>query len=68
MMRTEGRHMKAILFGLVVLGILVLVSCRAMTVQPDAWFMMDLASYDGYATVAPAGVHPFADGDSGPSM
>jgi hypothetical protein len=58
--------MKAILFGLIVIGILILVSCRAMTVQPDASFMMDLASYDGYAPPAQAGFHPFVDGDNGP--
>ena len=58
--------MKAILFGLIVIGILLLVSCRAMTVQPDASFMMDLASYGGYAPPNPAGFHPFVDGDNGP--
>ncbi|MBV8192689.1 MAG: hypothetical protein JO203_04300 [Gammaproteobacteria bacterium] len=57
--------MKAILFGLVVIGILILVGCRAMTVQPDAPRVIDDAGYGRYATPAPAGFHPFADGDNG---
>jgi hypothetical protein len=58
--------MKAILFGLIVIGILILVSCRAMTVQPDTAFLMDFAYYARYAPPAADDLHPSMDGDNGP--
>lgn len=65
-MHTEGRFVKAILFALIATGLVVFVSYRAMTAQSDAPVAPSLADYGGYATPAPAGFHPFVDGDNGP--
>lgn len=65
-MHAEGQDMKAILFGLIVMAILILASCQAMIVQPDAPRVIDDAGYGRYATLTPAGFHPFASGDNGP--
>ena len=58
--------MKAILLGFIVIGILILVSCQAMIVQPDAPTVIDDAGYGRYARLTPAGLHPFGHGDNGP--
>ena len=54
------------LFGLIVIGTLILAGCQAMPVQPDAPRVIDDAGYGRYATLTPAGCHPFAVGDNGP--
>jgi hypothetical protein len=56
--------MKAILFGLIVIGILILVSCRAMNVPSDTAFLMNLAFYGRYAPPAADGLHSSMDGDN----
>ena len=58
--------LKAILFALIVTGLVVFASYHAMTVEPDAPVAPSFADYGGYATPAPAGFHPFVDGDNGP--
>jgi hypothetical protein len=65
-MHKEGRHMKTILFALIVTGLLAFTSYRAMTFEPDAPVAPSYADYGGYATSASAGLHRSMDGDNGP--
>jgi hypothetical protein len=58
--------MKAIVFALVVTGLLVFTSYRAITFEPDAAIAPIYVDHGGYATSAVAGLHRFMDGDNGP--
>lgn len=58
--------MKAILFGLIVLGTLMFTSYQAMTFEPDPPIAPSYIGYDGYGMTAPAGLHRSMDGDNGP--
>ena len=57
--------MKTILFALIVTGLLVFTSYRAMTDESDAPVAPSYVDY-GYAIPAPAGLHRSMDGDNGP--
>ena len=58
--------MKTILFALIVTGLLVFTSYRAMTFEPDPPIAPSYVDYGGYATPASAGLHRSMDGDNGP--
>jgi hypothetical protein len=58
--------MKAILFAVILTGLLVFTSYRAMTVETNAPVAPSYVDYGEYATPAPTGLHRSMDGDNGP--